>query len=90
MALLYIHTRVSDKERKSWDSDERTADARAGEIVASHKLQILCENEPRGVLQGNSVTYRFLHKGRPDIPIRSACHAHAGSVGSKWQEVIDH
>src|SRR5579863_7602923 len=86
-AVLYIRTRVSDSNKiyksRPRDQDERTSDARAGEIVTSHKLQILCENEPRGALDGHPVAYGFLHKGWPNIPSSSACHAHAGSIGTK-------
>jgi hypothetical protein len=89
--VLYIYTRVSDpKKLVTATKLKRSADARAGEIVTSHKLQILCENEPRGVLEGHSVTYGFLNKGRPDIPPSSARHTHGGPIGTKWEEIIDH
>jgi hypothetical protein len=35
-------------------------------------------------------TYGFLNKRRPDIPFSLACHAHAGVVGAKREEIIDH
>ena len=64
-AILYICTRVSDSNKiyksQPRSQDEWTADARAGKIVTSHKLQILCENEPRasGVLDGTPLLTAF-------------------------------
>lgn len=47
-AALYICTRVSEAKRETHprNLEEWTVDARAGEIVPSHKFQILGYNEP--------------------------------------------
>jgi hypothetical protein len=82
--------KANHHKSQSQTLDEWIADARAGKIVPSHKFQVLGEDETCRMACYSSHTYGFLDKGRPNISFPFACHAHAGVVGAKREEIIDH